>query len=127
MGHGPDAVRMGREADGAASAAARAMPPPRWLGGEHAEANPATAKEVDAILARAMAPDLSIRQQSAAALAAELRSAAAVLDVRAGDAAAPSALLAIDDTADRNATGLLVGSLVVAAAAFGAIWWWLTR
>ena len=45
--------------------------------------------ELDAILARALTPDLDQRQQSAAALAAELRSVAAVLDVRTGDAASP--------------------------------------
>jgi eukaryotic-like serine/threonine-protein kinase len=91
------------------------------------EANPATPKDLDPILARALAPDLSNRQQSAAAFAAELRSVAAVLDVRTGDATAPSALLPIDDTPDRHAASLLVGALVAAAAAFAAIWWWLTR
>ena len=73
--------------------------------------------ELDAILARALTPDLAQRQQSAAALAAELRSVAAVLDVRTGDAGAPSALLPIDDAPDRTAAGLLAGALVAAAAA----------
>jgi serine/threonine-protein kinase len=91
------------------------------------EVNAAVPKDLDPILARALAPDISVRQQSAAALAAELRTVAAVLDVRAGDATAPSSLLPIDDTPDRNAAKLLAGALVAAAAAFGAIWWWLTR
>ena len=39
---GPDAVRVGREADGAAAAAAGATPPGRRLGGVHAGADPAT-------------------------------------------------------------------------------------
>jgi eukaryotic-like serine/threonine-protein kinase len=91
------------------------------------QANPATPKDLDAILARALTPDLSARQQSAAALAAELRSAAAVLDVRAGDSQAPSALLPLDETPDRQASGLLAGSLVAAAALFAAIWYWLSR
>jgi serine/threonine protein kinase len=91
------------------------------------EVNPAIPTELDAVLARAMAPDLSVRQQSAAALAAELRSAAAVLDVRTGDSPVSSTVLSIDDSPDRTASGLLIGALVAAVAAFGAIWWWLTR
>jgi len=91
------------------------------------EINPAVPKELDPILARALAPDIAARQQSAAALAADLRTVAAVLDVRTGDAAAPSALLPIDDAPDRAAAKLLWGGLVVAAAAAGVVWWWLTR
>jgi serine/threonine protein kinase len=91
------------------------------------QVNGAAPSELDAVLARALAPDLNNRQQSAAALAAELRSVAAILDVRTGDAAAPSALLPLDDAPDRNAAGLLVGALVTAAVAAGAVWWWLSR
>src|SRR3954470_78976 len=91
------------------------------------EVNPAVPKELDAILARALTPDLAQRQQSAAALVAELRTVAAVLDVRTGDATAPSALLPIDDTPDRNASGLLVGALILAAAAAAGVWWWLSH
>ena len=75
------------------------------------EVNPAVPPELDAILAHALTPDLARRQQSAAALAAELRSVAAVLDVRTGDAAAPSAVLPIDDAADKSMSGLLVGRI----------------
>ena len=71
-------------------------------------------KDLDPILARALAPDIALRQQSAAALAAELRTVAAVLDVRTGDAAAPSTLLPIDDTPDKNAAKLLWGGLLAA-------------
>jgi len=91
------------------------------------EANPAAPAELDPILARALTPDLATRQQSAASLAAELRSVAAMLDVRTGDAASPSALLPIDDSPDRNAAGLLVGALIAAALAAGGVWYWLTR
>ena len=91
------------------------------------EANPAVPADLDPILARALTPDLSQRQQSAAALAAELRSVAAMLDVRTGDAASPLALLPIDDSPDRNAAGLLVGALVAAAAAAAGVWYWLSR
>lgn len=89
--------------------------------------NAAVSPELDGILARALTPDLEQRQQSAAALAAELRSVAAVLDVRTGDAASPSALMPIDDAADRGGAGMLVGVLAVAAAAAAGVWWWLTR
>jgi eukaryotic-like serine/threonine-protein kinase len=91
------------------------------------EITPGVPKELDPVLAHALTPDLSQRQQSAAAMAAELRSVAAMLDVRTGDAAEPSALLPIDDTPDRNAAGLLAGALAAAAAAAAAVWWWLTR
>jgi serine/threonine protein kinase len=91
------------------------------------EVNPAAPAELDAILARALTPDLDQRQQSAASLAAELRSVAAMLDVRTGDSTSPSALLPIDDSPDRNAAGLLVGALLAAAAAAGGVWWWLSR
>lgn len=83
--------------------------------------------ELDAIISRALARDLNERHQSAASLAAELRSVAAILDVRTGDAAEPSALLPLDDRPDRNAMTLLVGALLAAAAAAGAVWWWLSR
>jgi len=91
------------------------------------QVNPAAPAELDPILARALTPDLAQRQQSAAALAAELRSVAAMLDVRTGDAGAPSALLPIDDSPDRKAAGLLVGVLVAFAAAAVGVWWYLTK
>jgi serine/threonine-protein kinase len=97
------------------------QPPPA------SEINPAVPKELDAILARALTPDIAQRQQSAAALAAELRSIAAVLDLRTGDAVAPTALLPIDDSPDKKAATLLWGGLFVAAAAAGVVWWWLTK
>jgi serine/threonine-protein kinase len=91
------------------------------------EVNPAVPTELDAILAHALTPDLALRQQSAAALAAELRSVAAVLDVRTGDAVSPSALIPIDETPDKKAAGLLMGALALAAAAAVGVWWWLSR
>jgi serine/threonine protein kinase len=91
------------------------------------EVNPAVPPDLDPILARALTRDLSQRQQSAAALAAELRSVAAMLDVRTGDAGSPSALIPIDESPDRKAAGLLVGALVTAAAVAAAVWWWLSR
>jgi serine/threonine protein kinase len=91
------------------------------------QANPAAPKELDAVIARALTRDLGQRQQSAAALAAELRSVAAMLDVRSGDVHEPSALLPIDDSPDRQAAGLLTGALIAAAAAAAIVWWLLSR
>ena len=96
------------------------IPPP-------SQANPAVPKDLDAVIARALTRDLGQRQQSAAALAAELRSVAAVLDVRSGDVHEPSALLPIDESPDRQAAGLLAGALIAAAAAAGLVWWFLSR
>jgi serine/threonine protein kinase len=91
------------------------------------EVNPESPPELDPILAHALTPDLAHRQQSAAALAAELRSVAAMLDVRTGDSASPSALLPIDESPDRKAAGLLVGALMAAAVAALGVWWYLSR
>jgi serine/threonine-protein kinase len=91
------------------------------------EVNPAVPKELDSILNHALSPDIAQRHQSAASLAAELRTVAAVLDVRTGDAAAPSAVIPIDDGPDKKAATLLWGGLLAAAAAAGAVWWWLSR
>ncbi len=89
------------------------------------EVNPSTPAELDAVVTKALSPDIAHRQQSAAALSAELRSVAAILDVRSGDTTEPSAVLQIDETPDRNAAGLLVGALILAAAAAAVVWWWL--
>ena len=91
------------------------------------EVNGAVPKDLDAVVERALHRDISQRQQSAAAYAAELRSVAAILDVRVGDTVQSATLLPIDDTPDRNAAGLLVGALAAAAAAAAAVWWWLSR
>lgn len=97
-----------------------AVPPP-------SQANPAVPKELDAVIARALTRDLAQRQQSAAAFAAELRSVAAVLDVRSGDVHEPSGMLPIDESPDRQAAGLLTGALVAAALAAALVWWFLSR
>ena len=91
------------------------------------EVNPDVPKDFDPILARALTPDLERRQQSAASFAAELRSVGAVLDVRTGEAVHAPDLLPLDESPDRNASLLLTTALVVAAAAFAAVWFWLTR
>lgn len=75
-------------------------------------------RELDATLARALAKDLASRQQSAVSFAAELRSIAAMFDVRAGETV-PSSQIPLDD--DGGGTGrwwalaVLLGGLAVAA------------
>jgi serine/threonine protein kinase len=81
-------------------------------------------KELDAILARALAKDIEARQQSAASLSAELRSLAAMLDVRSGDAEVRE-LIPIDD--DRSGAGKWLGILLALAAAAAAIWYFAAR
>jgi serine/threonine protein kinase len=80
-------------------------------------------KDFDAILARAVSKDIAARHQSAAALSAELRSVAAVLDVRSGDSE-PAGLIPIDD--DGSGAGKWIMILLVLAA-LGAAWWYLFR
>lgn len=78
--------------------------------------------ELDAIIARALSKDILQRHQSAALFAAELRSVASALDVRAGDRVS-GYVIPVDERADRIPTGLLlVGAAVVIAV--GAVIWW---
>jgi serine/threonine protein kinase len=95
--------------------------------GVPSEINAAVPKDLDLVVERALHRDISQRQQSAAALAAELRSVAAILDVRTGDTVQSATILPIDDSPDRKAAGLLVGALTAAAAAAAVVWWWLSR
>jgi serine/threonine-protein kinase len=84
--------------------------------------NPHVPAELDEIVLKAVAPNPESRYQSVATLAAELRSLAAVLDVRggAGDE---------DDRAERRSTSvgrvLLTTVLILLLAVVVA--WWLTR
>jgi serine/threonine protein kinase len=90
-------------------------------------ANPSVPPELDAVVVKALSPDIAQRQQSAAALSAELRSVAAILDVRSGDSKEPSSTLPIDDSGDRNSSLLLFVGLIVAAVAAAAVWFLLIR
>lgn len=88
-------------------------------------ANSEIVPELDAIVARALSKDISQRHQSAASFAAELRSVASALDVRAGDHV-NDYVLPVDDRADRiPASLLLIGA--AAAVAVAAVLWWSLR
>lgn len=81
-------------------------------------ANPHVPRELDEIVLKAVAPNPDSRYQSAATYAAELRSMAAILDVRggAGDE---------EDTATESTTvsRVAVTAIVILAAVVLAIWW----
>jgi len=91
------------------------------------QVNPAVPADLDAVVLKALSPDIASRQQSAAALAAELRTIAAVLDVRAGDTVEPSSTLQLDESPDRNATGVTALALLAAGLAAVGVWYWLSR
>jgi len=80
--------------------------------------NPAVPKEIDPIVTKALARRLDYRYGSAATLAAELRSVAAILDVRSGTAEPPTLVVA---EPRRRRVGW-VAALVVLAAIAGLVW-----
>jgi serine/threonine-protein kinase len=79
-------------------------------------------REVDATIARALAKDLASRQQSAVTFAAELRSIAAMFDVRSGENV-QSNLLPLDD--DASGAGKWWALAAVLGAAGVGLWFWL--
>jgi serine/threonine protein kinase len=85
--------------------------------------HPELPAEFETMLSRALAKDLDARQESAASLAAELRSIGAVLDIRSGEAPAGE-LLPLDDEEGGPGKWWLVAVLAIAAVAIG---WWLLR
>jgi len=91
-----------------------------------AGAEPATTavpQELDAIVRRAMAERMEDRYQSAVSFAAELRSVAAILDIRSGYSEPPSQLTASEEASDRS-WRWVISLLVVLVLAFAA-WLWL--
>ena len=85
--------------------------------------NSAVPAELDAIVERAMAERVEDRYQSAASFAAELRSVAAMLDVRSGDRAPPSLVTRKEAPLSRSPRWL-ISLLAIVALAF-AVWRWL--
>ncbi len=85
--------------------------------------NPSLPPEVDPVVLRALAKSLDQRYEAAATLAAELRSIAAILEVRSA-AAAPAAAPVVTPrgAAPSGGVGWIVLLLCLAALA-GAAWW----
>jgi serine/threonine protein kinase len=81
--------------------------------------NPTLPVEIDTIISRALAKGLDERYQSAASLAAELRSVEAVLDVRSGETALADLIPLDDEPSNGKWIGLIVGLAIVAA-----VWWY---
>ena len=77
--------------------------------------------ELNATLSRALAKDVAARQQSAVSFAAELRSVAAILDVRAGETV-PSSLIPLDD--ERTGAGKWWAAIAVLGGLGIAAWLW---
>jgi eukaryotic-like serine/threonine-protein kinase len=94
----------------------RATPPPV------SSVNDELPRELDAILARALAKDIAARQQSAASLSAELRRVGAALDVRSGESQ-PGGLFPIDD--EGSGAGKWIALALALAAVAAAIWYFL--
>lgn len=82
------------------------------------EVNPHLPAELDGIVGRALSKDLDGRYQSAASFGAELRSVAAVLDLRAGESS-PADLMPLDD--EPTSRGWIVILLLIVIVA--GLWW----
>jgi serine/threonine protein kinase len=84
-------------------------------------ANPSLPREVDAIVGKALAKSLDQRYESAATLAAELRSLAAILDVRSDSSEAGASVPTIA-AAPRRVMSAWIVLLIVLAALAAAAW-----
>ncbi len=84
--------------------------------------SPALPAELDAIVSRALSKNIEERYESAATLAAELRSVAAILDVRAAVAAEQTRPVR---SAPRGRGGIWPVIVVLIALIAAAAWWWL--
>jgi serine/threonine-protein kinase len=82
--------------------------------------NPGVPRELDPIVLKALSKGSDDRYESAATLAAELRSVAAILDVRSGDREPPT--LGAMRTRRRRVSPWLIAVLVLAAIA-GLVWY----
>ena len=95
------------------------QPPPSSVA-PPSSVNPHVPKELDPIVARALAKEADGRYESAATLAAELRSVAAILDVRSGDKEPPTLVPA---RPERPTVALWLVVVLVGAAIAGLVWW----
>lgn len=85
------------------------------------ESNAHVPKELDDVVLRAVAPNPDLRFQSAVTLAAELRSVAAILEVRGGASDESS----VEEPA-ANVGSIVLLAVVILAALGGLAWWLLT-
>ena len=83
--------------------------------------NPASPRELDAVVAKTLAKSLDQRYEAAAAVAAELRAVCAILDVRSAESEPPS-LVPLHAPAKR-AYGRWIALALLLAALVAAGWW----
>jgi serine/threonine protein kinase len=105
---------MGRPSDTVLNVTRAAAPAPSTV-------SPDVPPELDALIAKAMAKDLSARPATAAGLASDLRAIVGLLDTRAGDRG-PATLIPLEEERS-TATWWMLGAALAAAA--GAAWWWM--
>ncbi|MBI4484857.1 MAG: protein kinase, partial [Acidobacteria bacterium] len=86
--------------------------------------NPASPRELDPIVSKALAKSLDQRFESAATLAAELRAVTAMLDVRSGAAEPASAPTVMVPARRSHAGWLVLLALLALLAALAAVGWW---
>jgi len=86
--------------------------------------NKSLPSEVDEIAAKALSTDADRAYQAVVTLAAELRSVAAALEVRA-EAADTTRPVPLRGAARRSKAPWIAVAFVVAAAAIAAAWWWM--
>ncbi|PYR60040.1 MAG: hypothetical protein DMF91_13180 [Acidobacteria bacterium] len=84
--------------------------------------NPSLPRELDAVVAKALAKSFEARYQSAATFGAELRSIGAILDVRIEATEAVGVVPASRRRADRGISAWIVPAVV--AGALAAVVWW---
>lgn len=96
------------------AAASRLTPP--------SQVNTSVPADLDRIITQALASDPEVRYQSAASLAAELRSVAVILDIREGDREPPTALRRPRRRPRRRSRWPFAVAAIVAAAAAGMFW-----
>ena len=89
---------------------------------EPSEIDPSIPEDLDAVVRRALAKALEERFQSAASFAAELRSVAAILDIRSGDSEPP--VVVERKRGGWQGAGLrAVAGTTVAVIGIGLVWW----
>lgn len=97
---------------------------PSALSGQATGLNPSLPDELRAMVSKSVAAE-GAAYQSSAAMAAELRSVAAILDVRAANEAVRVAPVRPQRTTGWSAPWIAAAVILAIAALAGAAWWWL--
>lgn len=114
---GTNPFLAGNPSDTLMNVVTRTPPPPSSV-------NADVSAELDAVVAKAFAKDLSVRMQSAAAVSAELRRVAASLGSPINDRR-DDFLLPVDDAADKVPTAIWIAGIVTFVVTAAVVWWLL--